>query len=409
MKSVIVSTKLKTTNIGNQALSDELIQLSKELASDNLKFRIIGRPFGLDRYSIDQLDQLDIIASFERLAIVLSKKAKKYSKKSDHLFDGGTIQTNLLNIAGSTIRTESIRRLFRKLRKFYLSFFTFSPVYEKRLKCYHHSDFYLYSAAGEVSEEEFFFRQLLDLRIAQLLGLKVWAINQSIELPEGRYKQLCYHVYSKLDKIIVRGNTSRNELNLYAALHHIISLAPDTAFLTKVDLVAPRKEIRSIALNFTKKTYKQGLVAAFINKLITGGYKLTFVTNDPYGDSDIAKQLNTEYQISYVLETMTYRNYAKFLQSFDLVISSRLHTNELALCAGVPVLPIEGNLHKTTEVFELIQYPIKPIMYTTKNYGDDLFLGFEKLERNYDEIQLWIRKKLPEVALSARKNLEAIV
>lgn len=401
---IIISTKLKTTNIGNQALSDELIYLSSQLYKDKKKYVITGRPTGLDKYTIRDLDPNNLIKSFEDL----SQKILTYSSNlppNVSAFKRSKPRTHLLDVKGTIVKTESLRRIYRKLRKFIRSFNIYSGDYKNRLELYKGSEMYLYSAAGEISEEDFFYRQLLDLRVAQLMGLKVCAINQSVELPEGPYKTLLGYVYSNMFKIVVRGDISKADLIKLGVKNAIISVTPDTAFLTNVLRNKKQKTIKRIGINFTKKTYKEEQIDPFIQSLINAGYSLTFITNDPFGDEEIGKEFHTKFEIPIDLDTRDYKNFTSDLQKYDAIISSRLHTNEMALVAGVPILPVEGNLHKTTEVFKRINYPIEAINYTSNNYRDNLNNGFRTLVDSYPEINNWIEVKMPLVAQEACHNL----
>jgi hypothetical protein len=391
----VISTKLKTTNIGNQALSDELISLAK-----NKNHYVVGRPFGLDKYSTKDINSTGI-EGFESIAKTISK-INITRKPDDTIFSK---KTNLLDFKGNTVKTEPLRVIFRKLRKLFFSFFTVSPAYRKRLGLYNSTKNYLYSAAGEVSEEEFFFRQLLDLRIAQLKGVNTYAINQSTELKDGIYKDLLMHVYKHMKGITLRGKISKEFLIKGGVPEQIISLAPDTAFLTEVNLLELKKEIKKIGINFTKKTYDPKVIDVFLKDLLDQGYELEFITNDPYGDENIALVLESKFGIKPNLMSVDYHDYVKILQKFDLIISSRLHTNELAFTGGIPVVPIEGNLHKTKEVFELIDYPIPVVEYNSEDYASALKNSFEKLKKEFTSTQEWIREKLPLIRIEAKKNI----
>lgn len=401
----LISTKLITTNIGNQALSDELINLSISLGI-NIETKITGRPFGLDKYTITNLDASKLIDSFENLACDIAKTTYKF-KESTHKWSE-TRYTKLLDVDGSVVKTESLRRYFRILRRLYLNLYPYSPVYKERLIFYKQASYYLYSAAGEVSQEEFFYRQLLDLRVAQILGVKVCPINQSVELPEGKYKSILGYVYSKCHKIVVRGVISKNELISMGVNSEIIQIAPDSAFRTVVTPSKRNDKISRVGINFTRKTYKSEIVDPFVQKLLTDGYEVEFITNDPFGDMEIAKILHNKFKIAINVKTLDYKSYVKFLQNFDLILSSRLHTNELALTGKIPVLPIEGNVHKTTEVFEHINYPIKVIDFRSSEYSSLLFQSFNLIKDDYIEIQNWIDNNINNISKAAEKNISSI-
>ena len=83
MKKVFLVTKLKTTNLGNQALSMELIKLfEEEVGKENLY--VGGRPLGLFGYSIDKLkSSSDPVRLFESWADAVVKKYRPLSASSN--------------------------------------------------------------------------------------------------------------------------------------------------------------------------------------------------------------------------------------------------------------------------------------------------------------------------------------
>ncbi len=409
MKKILISTKLKTTNIGNQALSDELSKLAEDMKSKENYYKILGRPFGLDKYTIHDLDRSNLLKDFEKTANEIFVSTKSLPNEA-YNFSVNTIytKTDLLNVDGSIVKTEKLRRLARKLRKFILRFKNYAPAYKERLTLYKDFEYYLYSAAGEVSEQDYFYRQLLDLRVAQLMGLKVCAINQSIELPIGLYNEILIYVYSKMHSIIVRGDISKQFLLQAGVEPSKISVAPDTAFLCKAKGFSKRQVIKKIAVNFTPKTYIEDHVNPFLQRLINDGYELTFITNDPFSDKAVGSKLETDLGIPVCLQSLDYANYVEFICDFDLVISSRLHTNELALIGGVPILPIEGNMHKTTEVLAYVNYPSKVVSSISESYGSDLTNSFNDIKTNYSEKQDWFDLALNETKVKSRENLTKI-
>ncbi|MBF6640021.1 polysaccharide pyruvyl transferase family protein [Flavobacterium sp. J49] len=404
MSNIIISTKLKTTNIGNEALSNELIRMSTEFCKPEDKLKFVGRPFGLDRYTIHQLNENDILADFDSIAERIAKTVKKIPNSEFEGSDLITLKTNLLNVDGVTVKTEKLRRIARDIRKAIYSFFPYSSHYKERLSFYKNADFYIYSGAGEIGEADYFYRQLLDLRVAQLLGVKTCAINQSVELLNGKYKDLLAHVYANMYRIVVRGNITREELIRIGVDESKIFLCPDTAFYNEMDFQTKQKWNKKIAINFTEKTFKSKHIEPLIEKLIANDYKLYFVSNEPKGDKKIAEHLNKKYGIPFTLESKGYKDYCKFIQQFNLLISCRLHSNELAITAGVPVLPIEGNIHKTTEVFSLVNYPISAVNYNSDEYGSQIYNNLIYLEDNFETMQKWIEDNLTSIAEKTKGN-----
>ena len=404
MSNILISTKLKTTNIGNEALSNELIRISLESRKQDDLLKFVGRPFGLDRYSIHQLPDNNLIAEFDAIAHKIAKTVSKFPQVSFVESDPSLAKTNLLLANGVVVKTEGLRDIARFVRKAFYSLIPYSNHYKERISYYKNTDYYLYSGAGEVAEIDYFYRQLLDLRVAQLLGVKTCAINQSVELPEGKYKTVLAHVYGKMHRIVVRGTITKDELIKIGVDESIIFVCPDTAFYNQVTRNSKQKWSKNVAVNFTEKTFKAEQIEPLIEKLLESDYKLTFVTNQPDGDRKIAKYLHQKYDIPFDLESRGYKEYCAFLQQFDFLISCRLHSNELALTAGIPVIPIEGNRHKTTEVFSLVNYPIAAVSYKSENYGNEIYENVLYMEQNFENMLQWIDSNLEKIANNTKDN-----
>lgn len=404
MSRILISTKLKSTNIGNQALSDELIKLA-ELKSENKKYKIVGRPFGLDKYTFSFFNTNNPVGDFEKIAQKIAERAAAIPENKFAESDLKSIRSVLLNVEGNVVKTEKLRRIFRKIRKFYFSFFLFSRAYEDRIKTYRSIDYYLYSGAGEVTKKDLFLRQLLDLRVAQILGVKVCAINQSVELIDGIENKLLIHVYSKMHKIVVRGKLSKELLIKGGVESSLIQVCPDTAFRNKGEIIIKDKFSKKIAVNLTKHKYDTAKFEILLQKLINEGYQITYVTNDPMGDKEIAMELKEKYNISISIKSYNYWEYAKFISNFDLLISTRLHSNELALSTGVPVIPIEAGRFKTTEVLGNIDYPLNVINIERDDFVDEVLKNLSYMESNFAEMQNWVKHNIVKIADLASNNI----
>lgn len=410
MSNIIISTKLKTTNIGNEALSNELIRMVYENRKQDDVIKFVTRPFGLDRYAIDQLNDNNLIEDFDRIAAKIANSTIKLEmnqfKESNNNID---FKTNLLNVDGGVVKTEKYRIIARKIRKFLFSFKLYSYSYKERLKMYKAAEFYLYSGAGEVAEVDYFYRQLLDLRVAQLMGLKTAAINQSVELPFGKYQILLGYVYSKMHSIVVRGDITKQNLIKMGINPAIINVCPDTAFRNEMEISLKQEFGKKIAINFTSKTFNAKQIEPILEKLKIDGYSIFFISNEPRGDRKIAEYLEEKYEIPFHLVSEDYKSFCNFIKQFDFLISSRLHANELAITAGVPTIPIEGNRHKTTEVFQHINYPFEAISYNADNYGEAIYERVKQMEMDFFKMQDWIVENINEIADNATNNIKKAI
>ena len=153
MKKVFLVTKLKTTNLGNQALSMELIKLFEEnVGKENLY--VGGRPLGLFGYSINKLrSSTDPATLFESWADAVIKKYTPM-KASSNVFKSRVNNFDLT--ANKSLKVERFKMLLRPLKRAIDKLFLFNKQYVKRLNAINACDVFIYSGAGEVSDNHVF-------------------------------------------------------------------------------------------------------------------------------------------------------------------------------------------------------------------------------------------------------------
>ncbi|EJF08470.1 polysaccharide pyruvyl transferase family protein [Pontibacter sp. BAB1700] len=393
MKYNFIITKLKTTNVGNQALTQELIDMFIE-QNPYENFIFEGRPMGLDGYTIDRLENnQEPIHLFEKWARNIANSTVR--DLSAFTLNQEKPTVSLVNFSAEDAALESLKAKYLRPVKRYLSrYIVYNSVYKNRLAKIKGAKTLIYSGAGEVGDNNVFLRQLLEIRVAQLLGLKTAIVNQSVVLKTKLFHQLTGHVYGKLDQLVVRGQISKNNLISYGVDGSKIKLAPDTAFKTK-EPKADRAKVLANTFNINEKTVGINITNWFktdfvklekaINLIKAKGFRLIFITNEPFEDRNLGKIFEEKFDIPFITEKLHYQDYAALLSNLDMLISARLHTNVLALTAKTKVIPIEGNVFKTTELLQLAQYPITVIDSTIEGWEDKLFLELSKVfDEEYD-------------------------
>ncbi len=146
----------------------------------------------------------------------------------------------------------------------------------------------------------------------------------------------------------------------------IIQCYPDSAFLNATPQPADIKRMGeqysikapAVGINVTKVANDVKAWGEIIALLKSLGYAVYFISNDPFGDKTVGENLAAKFGITPILDFIDYPDYSALLGNFKFVISCRLHTNELSLTGGTPIIPIEGSHFKTREVFALAGYPI---------------------------------------------------
>jgi polysaccharide pyruvyl transferase WcaK-like protein len=400
MKKVFLITKLKTTNVGNQALSEEIIKLfSRELGENSLC--VHGRPMGLDGYTPSRIEgSKDPVVTLDKWATAIIEKFGK-SRHKDEVFTSRIPPVKLIPAGGNTLRFEFIKRRLRPLKRFLGRFSSYHGIYAERLAIIDRSDWLIYSGAGEVGDNNVFLRQLLEIRVAQKLGKRTAAVNQSVVIKTPSYQTLVGHVYGKMDRVVVRGSISKRNLISYGVSESILSIAPDSALNSRSsgfsDILLRRGFSGSVVgLNFTPRVKLDvSMVKRLLDKLRASGKQVVFLTNEPYEDSIVGEWLQKKFGVEAVTNVCSYTEYAALLGKLEYLISTRLHSNVLALIAKTRVIPIEGNVFKTSELLEGVEYPIEVVDPTQENWMLKVLEEIQKIEHGHYDWEKYFGVTLP--------------
>lgn len=407
MKKIFLITKLNTTNIGNEALSHEIIKMFRSEVKDAI-ININGRPMGLEGYLPMRLSRSsDPIQEFEKWTDAI---VKKIAAEPDTTFENNNPVVKLIQ-SQKTMKSDKWKTYLRPLKRLYNSLFIYSGQYTARAKKLKQADWLVYSGAGEVNDgykgdfkdAGVLLRQLIEIRVAQKMNIKTAAINQSVfvNLPLG--KKLLSHVYGKMNKIVVRGESSKKLLLDIGVPESIIDTAPDSAINTKI-VNTPTKTTNKVGLNFSNHVHLESDgVKKIIEYLRSLGKDIFYCTNEPSGDSHIIEMLRSRYNIP-VLEGFTdYIGYAEQLSTFEFVISARVHTNMLTLVSGTKIIPVEGSDFRLAELLEGFGYPIRITKSNQKNWHENVIAEIDNvLAGKYDFDNFFSVKFPAQISLSAK-------
>lgn len=401
---VLLISKLTTTNIGNVALTNELFRLyESKLGSQN--FGTIGRPLGLYRIDLKEiLNSNDPVSLMEKWS---DDVIEKFSKTDAPSGQKPVLKwAKLIDITEKTFLRERLKWKFKKV----LNWIRYSKIYNKaygdRLHLIRQSKAVIYSGAGEVSDNDTFLRQLIELRVVQKMGVDTYAINQSLNIKNKNFELLVSHIYGNMTGIVVRGDVSKNLLERIGVKKEKITVAPDTAILTTVN--SEQSPQKKIGFNFTPYIdidYKKlDLIIEFLKDL---KYEFEFITNDLYGDRQLSETFEARYQMPLMPKMKDHLEYGRYMQKFEFVISTRLHTNIIAIASGVPSIPIEGHFFKTKEVLALFNYPVSVVDKNIKGWEDQLLLTLKEKVGSIGDLRALIQQKLPEWRALAEANFVA--
>jgi polysaccharide pyruvyl transferase WcaK-like protein len=401
---VLLITKLKTTNLGNQALSEELMALSRKLLSEKYALTFVGRPMGLEGYTIERLaGKSDPLITFEKWAARIAQKASALDTVT---WNNEHDRVKMVSPNASAIRVERWKRKIKPVKRFLQGFLIYSRPYQHRLSRLKTINVLVYSGAGEVGDNNVFLRQLLEIRVAQLLGIKTAAVNQSLVFKTPLFKKLVGLVYGNMVRVVVRGTISRDNLTASGVAGAVIHLAPDTAFRNEAAPATGQLKTGTIGFNLTNVIrFDVNKIKRIVEFIQSKGRKIIFITNEPFGDSSIATLFKNEFNIESLNVQSGYQEYSHNLSAFQYVVSARLHTNVLALTAGVPVIPVEGNVFKTKELLTLSGYPVEVVDSTKSGWEDQLFDRVRNMEDGKYELEPFFRDSLPRIRERVEANL----
>ena len=393
MKKIFLVTKLKTTNIGNEALSHEIIKLFHDKVND-CSINVNGRPFGLYGYQAETLLKNDNpLKLFEKWTDDIINKINKENEVTFKAKKGEVV----LYANETEFKIDKWKALLKPLKSWYNSMFVYTNAYVERAKILKASDWHVYSGAGEVNDGNgnnninsgnVFLRQLIEIRVAQKLGIKTAAVNQSVNLNTALFQSICAHVYSKMEKIIIRGETTRKNLINYGVPEAIIEVAPDSAINTILDTtINLHKNKNKVGFNISDRVkISEKEISRIVSHLRALGKEVVFCTNEPYGDIEIIDMFAKKFNVPNISGHRNYKEYAMKLAECDCIISARVHTNMLSLVSHTIIIPIEGNDFRLAELLEGFKYPIPIIKSQTEGWTDKLLLEIDNVlvEKKYD-------------------------
>ncbi|MBX2938659.1 MAG: polysaccharide pyruvyl transferase family protein [Ferruginibacter sp.] len=404
MKKVFLITKLKTSNLGNEALSNEIIRLFSEAVSHDDILSVNGRPFGLEGYYRNRIvNAKDPGALIDQWATHIAAKIKKEPNRP---FNRVVPEIAIIQQQGKEVRFEPLKAKLRPLKRVLQAFKVYPKQYAKRAGLLKQADWLIYSGAGEVCDNNIFLRQLVELRAAQMLGIKTAAVNQSVVIKTPLFQKLTGHVYSKLNKIVVRGSVTRNNLISYGVPENIIEMAPDSAINAQFTSTVNRMPNR-VGINFTPKCKLQiNDYRRVVEKLRSLNLEPLFVTNEPFEDNAIALQFKQELGVEVLTGVPDYHTYMQHLATCRFIVSARLHTNILALDTRTPVIPIEGNIFKTAELLQQLGYPVSTLNPQQSGWVDDLIRSIENIYNNDQDVQAFFRDTLHVQQQAVKRNAQ---
>jgi polysaccharide pyruvyl transferase WcaK-like protein len=249
---------------------------------------------------------------------------------------------------------------------------------------------------------------MLELRVAQKLGKKTGAVNQSVVVKHDAFKKIVKLVYGNMNHIVVRGAISKATIVSFGVPESIVFIAPDTAIKTSPDYSAVKKN-GLVGINFTPFiNFDWKDVGKIVDKVRSYNKDLVFITNEPLGDIPIIEKFKSDYNVGVLEESSDYLDFAKKIAAYEYLVGARLHANVMALAVKVPVVAIEGLVWKTKELFEQFEYPLPSVNVNDAGWVDSVIDSIEKIEENKIDFNHYFSNVLEKHKALVKNNVSWI-
>lgn len=391
---MLLVTKSKTSNLGNAALTTELVAALTSIGqqAQTPDIDVLGRPCGVQMYDSHLLSSVGALGVWRRanrigLALRPLRLALSRSYRMQRAVPpNACARMESVTVSSGHLRLEPMRRKLRRLAAAF-RYLPFWPSFARRLMRMLLAETVAYSGAGEVVDGDIVIRQLFELAVAQGMGLRTMMINQSVEVRNFDIRTLLGLVYSKANAIWVRGEDSRRELISMGVAPELVRLAPDTAFLidprnpfTRRDGGNPKRV--AVAFNgFVRKPDVDAVVACCVH-LQQQGWTVSLTSSDWPNDRHFAHAVASRADCAVEPPAGGYLEYVDQLSRLDVVLSNRLHTCVMAMAAGALAVPVAVGQHKTHEALTLVGYPVQTLEWD----DPDLALKAAKVaDRAFDD------------------------
>ncbi|WP_439533856.1 polysaccharide pyruvyl transferase family protein [Polymorphobacter sp.] len=385
-RDIILVTKTVTQNQGNQALSVAWRDLLKQCYPDHAVRPVERAPAYLKRYRASTFAAAtDPVAAFDKVAQGLIAQLPRNPAPKPPINDEIRHDARIRQV----VRFRRLRRLL-SLRSRLAGLGLAKRAYLERLALFPGSALVVVNPAGEFQSDatDTAIAYLLDVRCAQLLGIPTAMVNLSFEVTDPTVRTLAAHVLDQCDLLELRDSESRTE---YAAAGGRRSplVLPDGALLTPPSppTTDPAQRLpMALAINGLQ-VHQAGLEddwLALLDRLIASGHRPVLTSNEWSTDEPFWGPLLNDRQMTAVGQRADYREYMALLGTFDVVVSSRLHTCVLAILAGSVVVPVESGTFKLTGFFRQAGFTSLPIRLGTEGWQDAIVNRIAEIRADRD-------------------------
>lgn len=359
MTEIVLITRLRTLNKGNQALSAAWLAMAQR-AYPTAAVRVLERrPRHLLQYTLREVARArDPVAAFDALAAKLARGVRR-----DLALPPAPPARILLDEAIAPPQRFVAVRQRLNLRGRLARVGWYADEYARRLAACARARAVVVNPAGEFfpREPQAAFYHLLDAHVAAHLGVPTAMVNHTMDITDRTLRAIIPHVYRGLALVGFRDEKSVAAFRAMGGDPSNVLVTPDLALATELGAVgAPRPRSVAVAINVPEATAGGYLDAweRVIGELRATGAAVTLVSNELPADRPFYERLIARYPgLPIAGAGLDHTRYGELLGTFEAVVSSRMHTLVLAMIGGAPVVPVEGSSFKITALYRELQLP----------------------------------------------------
>lgn len=364
---ILLITRIKTLNKGNQALSAAWLSMLQRAFPDSPVRVLERRPRHLLQYTLRSIErESDPVAAFDGIAARLARLAPGPEMAGDA---PSAAKILLDESTAPPVKLVDVRKRLN-LRGRLASVGWYRVEYQRRLSACQRARLVVVNPAGEFfpREPQAAFYHLLDAYVAHKLGCPTAIVNHTMDITDPTLRKIIPTVYRSLDLVGFRDDKSVTAFREMGGDTRNVLVTPDLALTTELGANATRRPgTIAVAVN-VPEAEAHGYLARWhevISGLHTEGFKVVLVSNELPADLPFYQELMARHP-GLTLEGggLDHDRYGELLGSYDFVVTSRMHTGVLAMVAGTPVVPVEGSSFKITGLFQELGF-IAPVVGPT--------------------------------------------
>ena len=361
---ILLITRIRTLNKGNQALSAAWLALL-ERAFPGAPIRILERrPRHLIQYTLRQLAaERDPVATFDRIVDDLARHAPGPDAIEPPAAAPAILLDETISPPARFVRARQRLNLRGRLAR--VGFY--EAAFRRRLAAFQRAALVVVNPAGEFfpREPQAALYHLFDAAIAKALGRPTAIVNHTMDITDPTLRRIIPALYRRLDLIGFRDTKSVGAFTEMGGDARNVIVTPDLALTIEPPRGRARRAgVVGLAINVPEATaggYLEQWVDV-IRGLRGAGLEVVLVSNELPADQPFYVRLQARFPgLAIEGAGLDHERYAVLLSSFEVVISSRMHTAILAMTAGTPVVPVEGSSFKITGLFRELGF-LEPVV-----------------------------------------------